>query len=181
MYPYIRSVYHLLKAKQKPKFEHPYQESQIPMRVWPWDIDMFMELNNGRYQTMMDIGRFEVGIRVGLFEVLKANDWGLMVGGISSRYRRRLKPFQKFTLHSQIQCYDERWFYFRQWFTVGDTIHASFLVRTAITSKQGLVKPIDLVNQMPFSEDIHNTYNHKSDWIKTWEASDAIHKTIMEG
>lgn len=180
MYPYIRSAYHLFKAKRKSKFEHPFKESQIKMRVWPWDVDMFLELNNGRYLTLMDIGRFEVGIRVGLFEVLKKYDWGLMVGGVSSRYRRRLRPFQKFTLHTKMECYDERWFYFRQWFTSGETVHASFLVRTAVVSKKGLVPVKEVVEAMSFSEELLKEYNQKSDWVKAWEASDDIHKMIME-
>lgn len=181
MYPYLRATYHLFKAKRRPKFEHPFKESQVNMRVFPWDIDMFMELNNGRYLTLMDIGRFDVGYRVDLFKVLKQHNWGLMVGAVSSRYRRRLKPFQKFTLHTQLECFDERWFYFRQWFTSNKKVHASFLVRTAVVSKNGLVPVKDVINAMPFSEEVLNQHNKKSDWIKAWEVSDDIHKEIMKG
>lgn len=150
------------------------------MRVWPWDIDPFMELNNGRYLTLMDIGRFEVGARVGLFKVLKKNDWGLMVGAVNSRYRRRIKPFRVFTLHTRIVYVDDRWFYFHQAFKMGDTMHASALVRTGVTSKNGLVPAQDLIKAMNVSEEVINKFNQPHDWITNWEASDEVHKVIME-
>ena len=33
------------------------EESTINLRVLPQDIDPFMELNNGRYVTLLDLGR----------------------------------------------------------------------------------------------------------------------------
>lgn len=180
MYPYFRSFYHQLKTKRKPKFAHPFEESVETMRVWPWDIDMFIELNNGRYLTIMDIGRFNVGIRVGLLKTLKKKDWGLMVGAVSSRYRRRLRPFQKFTLHTKILYFDERWFYFRQWFETDGKTHASFLVRTAVVSKDGLVPTKEVAEALPYTQEILDKHNKKSEWIEKWVISDEIHKDIME-
>lgn len=182
MYPFIRFIYHLQFAKLKPKLEHPFIESTINMRVWLTDIDTFMELNNGRFLTLMDIGRMEVGLRLGLLKVLKKNKWGLMVGAVSTRFRYRIKPLEKFTLHTKIVYFDERWFYFRQWFTRknGDVL-ASFLVRTAVTSKNGLVPTNDVKKEMKFDEQLMDKYNKPSEWIEQWLKSDQIHKTIMEG
>lgn len=180
MYPYFRLFYHQQKSKRQPKFTHPFEESKIKMRVWPWDIDMFFELNNGRYLTIMDIGRFNVGARIDLFKTLKQNNWGLMVGAVSSRYRRRLKPFQKFTLHTKLLYFDNRWFYFRQWFVSNGKINASFLVRTAVVSKNGLVPTEEVVHAMPYEKVVLDRHNTTSEWIEKWEESDEIHKSIME-
>lgn len=180
MYPYLRAFYHQFRAKQKSELNHPFEESAINMRVWPWDIDMFMELNNGRYLTLMDIGRFELGERMGLFKALKKNQWGLMVGAVSTRYRRRLRPFQKFKLRTKILYFDDRWFYFRQWFVTASGAHASFLVRTAVVSKGGLVPTSNVVKAMGIDEQELHKKNIKLDWIAQWEASDEIHKKIME-
>lgn len=182
MYPYLRTFLQVARARRKPALNHPFEECKINMRVLPWDIDPFMELNNGRYLTLMDIGRTDVAERLGLPKVLKKKKWGLMVGAVSSRYRRRLKPFEKFTLHSQIQYYDHRWVYFRQWFTSNDEqkVHASFLVRTAVTSKQGLVPTDQVMEAMGFTQEMLAEYNYESDWIKQWVKSDEIHRTIME-
>lgn len=181
MYPYLRLVINQFKAKQKVKFEHPFMISKLPMMVQLSDIDLFMEMNNGRYLTLMDIGRFDVGARLGLFKVLKRNNWGLMVGAVSSRYRNRFRLFQKFTLNTKMLYFDDRWFYFHQWFEgKSGKIHASFLVRTAVTSKDGLVPTSKVVEQMSYPIDVIHKHNQSSDWIQKWEQSDEIHKQIME-
>ncbi len=49
----------------KPKLDFFSKESDvIPLMVWPQDIDPFLELNNGRYVTLLDLGRYGFGTRV---------------------------------------------------------------------------------------------------------------------
>jgi len=180
MYPLIRTLFHLQKAKTQPKLDHPFQENVLTLRAWPWDIDPFMELNNGRYLTLMDIGRFSSGVRIGLFKILKENNWSLMVGAVSIRYRYRLRPFQKFSLHTRLVYFDDRWFYFHQAFKTKDKMHASALVRTAVTSKKGLVPAKDLASKFNISQEVIQSYNQPHDWILNWEKSDDVHKVIME-
>lgn len=181
MFPLIRTFYNRYKSNQKPKFSHPFEESSVEMRVYPWDIDIFMELNNGRFLTLMDIGRMDVGIRLNLYSSLAQRGWGLMVGAVSGRFRHRFRPFEKFTLHSRLTHFDERWFYFHQWF-VGSTgkIHASFLVRTAVISKKGLVPTADVVEELKFEPELIAKDNVPSEWLKQWAVSDAYHKVVME-
>lgn len=182
MYPFYRLFINQFKSNRQPKFENPFIESKIKMRVWISDIDLFMEMNNGRFLTLMDIGRFDVGIRTGLFKILKKHNWGLMVGAVSTRYRYRLRTFQKFTLHTKLTHYDERWFYFHQWFEgFNGRKHASFLVRTAVISSNGLVPTKEVVAEMNYNEDLLIEKNKKSEWIEKWIESDELHKIIMEG
>lgn len=182
MYPYFRLTYHIQKAKRQPRMTNPFEETRLKMRVWPWDIDSFMEMNNGRYLTVMDSGRFVNGIRTDLFTTLKEKKWGLMVGGVSTRFRYRLRPFEKFTLHTQMICVTERWFYFHQWFSSknGEKINASCLVRTAVTSKKGLVPTSDVIATMGYTQEEIIPFFQHMDWIKTWEESDGFHRTVME-
>ena len=65
---------------------------EITFRCRPWDLDMFMEMNNGRVLTLYDLGRFDLSIRSGLWDTLRAQRWGLAVAGSSVRYRKRVRP-----------------------------------------------------------------------------------------
>jgi len=164
---------------------NPFELTTVSMRIMPWDIDPYMELNNGRYLTLLDLGRFAHAKRIQLPKILKDNQWGLMVGAVSARYRHRITLFEKVQLHSKINYFDERWFYFHQWFTTIDKngnerINASFLVRTAITSKNGLVPTDEAIKKMSIDIEKINEINRPSDWVKKWVASDEIHKGIME-
>ena len=60
-------------------------------RCWPWDIDLWMELNNGRTLTFYDLGRIPLARRTGLVELLRKQRWGLTMAGASVRYRARIE------------------------------------------------------------------------------------------
>ena len=60
--------------------------SATSFRIRPWDIDMFLEVNNGRVLTLYDLGRFDFSIRMGLAKALRQNKWGLVVAGSTVRY-----------------------------------------------------------------------------------------------
>ncbi len=56
MYVYARLFKALLAAWRAPKLGI-LETSVLRFRVWPNDLDFNFHLNNGRYLTLMDIGR----------------------------------------------------------------------------------------------------------------------------
>ena len=72
MYPYLRLARVLIKKKFQPKLDFYSRDSDtIPLMVLPQDIDPFLELNNGRYVTLLDLGRYGYGTRVDINGFLK--------------------------------------------------------------------------------------------------------------
>ena len=139
-------------------------ESILSMRVWPGDIDIFRELNNGRHLTMMDFGRFDLASRSGLLKLVKQKGWGLAVAGASVRYRRRLLLFDKFELHTRVAGFDEKWFYFHQEIIRNNKIHSSALIRTAVTSKKGIVNVCKVIEELG----INIEKKPLPEWVKSW-------------
>ena len=169
MYPWLRfSKVFLTKYKRKPIGVGDV--SILKSRVCITDIDLFMELNNGRYLTFFDFGRYDVAMRSGLWKILKKENWGLIVAGISIRYRYRLRLFRKFEIHSKVVGIDHRWFYFEQKFISKGKLHTSALVRTAITSKKGLVPTKEVLEKLGQSEVKLPVPN----WIEEWAKSDEM-------
>ena len=169
MYPYLRLL-KLFATKRTRKKLAIGDESILPMRVCIVDIDPFMELNNGRHLTLMDFGRFDLAMRSGLLSVIKKKGWGLAVAGASVRYRHRLKLMQKYSLHSQVVGYDDLWFYFHQKTIREGKIHSAALIRTAVTSKQGIVKTSEVLKAMGYN-DINPTV---PEWVSAWAAADEL-------
>lgn len=169
MYPYFRLVRLFAKNTRKKKLTFT-DESILPMRVCLVDIDPFMELNNGRHLTMMDFGRFDLAIRIGLIKVIRKKNWGLVVAGASVRYRHRLKLGQKYKLHSQIVGFDDKWVYFHQKTMRNNKIHSAALIRTAVTSSKGIVKTNDVMNAMGYEKMEYNV----PDWILAWSKADEL-------
>jgi acyl-CoA thioesterase FadM len=146
------------------------------MRVCLTDIDPFWELNNGRHLTMMDFGRFEMTLRTGLFKVLKEKKWGVVVAGSSVRYRHRLKLFQKYLLHTRLVGADEKWIYFHQKTVRNGKIHSAALIRTAVTSANGIVK----VKEVSFAMGYTGNELPMPEWIKAWSKADELRPWVID-
>jgi acyl-CoA thioesterase FadM len=169
MYPWWR----LTKLFVANKFRKPLdvkETSVIKSRVCLTDIDPFLEMNNGRYLTLFDFGRYDVAWRTGLWKAMKKNGLGFMVAGISIRYRYRLRLFIPFEIHSKVVAMDERWIYFEQRFISRGKLHTAALVRTAVTSPKGLVPTKEILKLMGL-EDLEMPV---PDWIKHWAESDQM-------
>ncbi|MET4695250.1 acyl-CoA thioesterase [Endozoicomonas lisbonensis] len=169
MYPLIR----LLTSSIKARFSSRISVSDLcetTFRCRPWDLDMFMEVNNGRMLTLYDIGRFDLSIRTGLSEVLRRNRWGFAVAGSSVRYRRRVRMFDRVTIRTQLVGIDDRWTYVAQSMWVKGQPASSVLLRTAVTSKSGGVPTQKVLDEMGLEQ----WETELPEWVRSWVEGDAL-------
>lgn len=121
-------------------------ESTVPFRVWPGDLDINLHMNNGRYLALMDLGRLDLIIRMGLLGTLIRFRWRPMVGSEFIRFRRGLKPLQRFTLRTRVVTWDEKWVLIRQSFEVGGREVAIGVIKGLFRSPAGNVPSRQLVD-----------------------------------
>ena len=138
MYPYLRMAKELWKFRNAPALS-VFQPHVLTHRVWPWDIDPWMELNNGRTLTLYDLGRLPMGKRMGFDRLLKDKGWGLTVAGNTTRYRRRVTVFRKLTMVSRVLGWDDRFLYIEQSMWRGGDCTSAQMLRGAVISKGGMV------------------------------------------
>ncbi len=137
---YLRMAKELWKFRNAPAL--PILGAHVSTHMcWPWDLDPWVELNNGRTLTLYDLGRIPLGNRTGLRRVLMANGWGLTVAGNTVRYRRRVRAFDRVTIHSRCIGWDNRFLYIEQSMWKGDDCTSHQIVRSAVTSQDGIVAP----------------------------------------
>lgn len=169
MYPYLRMAKELWKFRKAPAL--PILGTHVSThRCWPWDIDPWMELNNGRTLTIFDLGRIPLGIRTGLKRVLLANGWGLTVAGNTVRYRRRVRAFDRVTIHSRCIGWDHRFLYLEQSMWKGDDCTTHMIIRSAVTSKEGIVVPERLLAALGHPGESPAL----PDFVQSWIAAEGI-------
>ncbi|MBU6153368.1 MAG: acyl-CoA thioesterase [Bdellovibrionales bacterium] len=95
---------------------HPLSESVLNLRVLPNDLDLNLHMNNGRFLSLMDLGRLDLLIRTDLAAALVRHRWQPLVGAVNIRYKISLLPFQRYRLHTKVIGWDEKWFYIEQRF-----------------------------------------------------------------
>jgi acyl-CoA thioesterase FadM len=89
-------------------------DSRLTMIVLPNDLDLNLHMNNGRYLTVLDLGRLDFLLRAGLAPVLVRKRWQPLIGGTLIRYRFGLRAFQRYKIITRVLCWDDKWFYFEQ-------------------------------------------------------------------
>jgi len=164
MYPFLRTAWAWHRAKSMPKMA--IDETHVStFRCWPQDIDIWLELNNGRTLTLYDLGRIPLGERIGMTDALRREKWNLTVAGSTIRYRRRILPFEKFEMRSRGLFWDDKFFYIEQsmWKKNGECA-SHVVLRVAVVDKNGMVRPSKVVEAMG-----HDAPSPEApDWIKTW-------------
>ncbi len=168
MYPFARMV------KEMWKYRHAaplgLTEAHVSHHIcWPWDIDLWMELNNGRTLTLYDLGRLPMAARTGMVTVMKREGWGITVAGSTVRYRRRVRAFQRFEMVSRLIGWDHRFFYMEQSMWRKGECTSHMLLRSAVTDRSGIVP----------TERVATALGHEGQspdlpgWVRAWIAADA--------
>lgn len=168
MYPLIRFAKEMFKYRKAPRLG-PLEAHVSTHICWPWDLDPWIELNNGRTLTLFDLGRIPLAQRTGLIPILRERGWGITVAGNSTRYRRRIRAFDRFTMVSRTVGWDHRFVYMEQSMWKGAECCNQVLIRSAVTSRQGIVAPAEVMAALGHGPDSPPL----PDWIAAWIAADA--------
>jgi acyl-CoA thioesterase FadM len=104
---WLRVLYLIVASFFRPRLDPVRDVSRLRFRVWPHDLDTSLHMNNGRYWTLMDLGRTDIMIRSGLWRPILRHGWVPVVGAGQIRFRRELKAFRSFTLETRILTWSE--------------------------------------------------------------------------
>jgi acyl-CoA thioesterase FadM len=168
MYPFLRLPWQIWRHRNDPPMG-PHDEHVSQHICWPWDLDFWFELNNGRTLTIYDLGRVPMANRMGLTRVLARERWGMTVAGSTVRYRRRVRAFDRITMRSRGIGWDSRFIYVEQsmWVRGECTSHA--LLRMAVTGRNGIVPPDEVMRAMG----AESASPPLPDWVAGWIMADA--------
>jgi acyl-CoA thioesterase FadM len=169
MYPVLRMIKELAVHSRSGSLP-PFATHVSKHICWPWDLDMWMELNNGRTLTLYDLGRIPMAHRSGLIRALTRNRWGLTMAGAIVRYRRRVRVFDRLEMRSHVVGWDERFFYIEQSMWKGGECTSNIVYRAAVTDSGGIVASERVLKALGASEPPPKL----PDWIEAWIAAEAM-------
>jgi len=115
-----------------PLLRLPEDVSRLTFRVWFHDLDPFGHMNNGRYLTIMDLGRTDLMVRSGLARAAYRHQWTPIASAIVIRYRREMRLFQKFRLVTRIVWWDEKQSVIEQLFVLDGGKHDGHIAAQAM-------------------------------------------------
>jgi acyl-CoA thioesterase FadM len=145
MYPYLRLIKIATQNLFRRQFVGINNETSTTFRVWPLDLDTNMHMNNGRYLTMLDLARFDFMGKVGVLKPVLKRGWFPVLGAAQMVYLKSLKSFQKYTIYTTLEYWDEKWFIMAQRFESNGIVYAYGLVRGLLRNKKGNVTPEEVL------------------------------------
>jgi len=164
MYPVLRMLKELAISARRPPL--PLLGTHVSQHIcWPWDLDIWLELNNGRSLTLYDLGRIPLGKRVGLLKPLARKHWALTMAGASVRWRRRTRVFERFEIHSRCVGWDAKFLYLEQVMWRKGQANSAIIYRAAVTDRNGLVPIAALLDAMAIDMPSPELPAHVRAWI----------------
>jgi acyl-CoA thioesterase FadM len=150
----------LIASFFKPRVANALDETSLRFSVWPNDLDLNGHMNNGRYLTIMDIGRMDFVIRLRLAGYVIKNSYIPVLSSASMRYRLPLLPFQKYALKTRIVCWDDKWVFMEHRFIIiggkkDGAVAAVGLVKGSFFSKKtrGTIPTGEIMQAIGLSQD----------------------------
>ena len=144
---YLRLLLIIFKSRFGPSMK-ALDISVIKLRVLLNDLDLNRHMNNGRFLTIMDLGRMDLLTRTGILTLAVKNKWMPIVGTASIDFKRPLKLWQRYELHSKVYAWDEKWIYLEQSFFSNEKLIAKAQIKGLLRGKNGNVTPQIIIDKI---------------------------------
>ncbi len=139
----------------------------VKMRVWPLDLDFNRHVTNGRYFTMADVGRMDYVLRSGAYKVALRHKAFPVVGDVWGKFRRELRLFEAFEIHSRMLGWDDKWVFVEHRFMRKERVIGVVIMRGLFRSAKGLVDPQEFIAEMNLAPQSPPL----PDWLSAWSES----------
>ncbi|CAI8740169.1 thioesterase family protein [Pseudomonas sp. IT-P176] len=139
----------------------------VRMRVWPLDLDLNRHVTNGRYFTLADVGRMDYVLRSGAFRVALRHKAVPIVGDVWGKFRRELKLFERFEIHTRILAWDAKWNFMEHRFVSNGRVVGVVVMRGLFRSGKGTVAPSEFVEEMGLAPQSPPL----PEWLAAWSQS----------
>lgn len=155
----------------------PTAVGTVRVRTLPTDIDLLGHMNNGRYGSLFDLGRFDLLIRTGLWDLLSQRKWYAVVASETITFRKSLELWQVFTVESRIMGHDDKSSYLIHRAVVDGEVYAEMIVRARFLRRSGGVVPLEeLFEALHKPDDLPEL----APWVSEWAAASALPSTRAE-
>ncbi|MEE1621593.1 acyl-CoA thioesterase [Zafaria sp. Z1313] len=170
MHLIFRFLHLLLTARRRPKLGL-FDAATTPGRALLTDIDLAGHINNGMYFSLFDLGRFDLMMRAGAWDVMKRKGWSPVVQAETITFRKSVVLHQRFTQETRIAGMDERCIYFEQRIVVDGEVYVRAVMATRLLSKKGPVPNEEILAAMGVEPPADLAL---PDWVGDWRSATAL-------
>lgn len=169
-----RTLLVILSARRRVrrgKVLDPTSVGTITVTTLPTDLDILRHMNNGRYLSLFDLGRWDQLIRTGLFDAMKERGWYAVVSSETITFRRSLQLWQRFEVQSRFIGHDDKALFMEHRAVVDGEVYARAIVRARMLRRTGgTVSNEELFAAVGRPEGVPEI----DPWVHDWAAASAL-------
>ena len=174
MHLIFRTLLLLIRSRRKSPLSI-WDTSSLPMRALPTDVDVAVHINNGMYFSLMDLGRFDLMMRSGVWDLMRRNKWSPVVQSEQITFRRSVNLWQKYTLETKMIGMDDKSVWFEQRFVVDGEIYVRAYAATRLVSKNGPVSNEEILRAVEQELGQPNPDGREiPEWLHQWRVDAAL-------
>ena len=152
----------------------PATVTRITLTTLPTDIDVLGHMNNGRYLSLFDLGRWDLLTRAGILRALRENSWYAVVSSETVTFRKSLQLWQRFTLESRFVGHDDKALYLEHRAVVNGEVYARAIIRARMLRRSGgTVSHDELFGALGRPDDLPDV----QPWVHEWARASALPPT----
>lgn len=140
---FFRRLWIYLRAQLSSKDGAITDAYSLHFRVWLTDQDTFLHLTNSRYLSFSDLGRLNLLIRSGVWDILNRESWELVICSQTRTIARMLKSPQTFEIACQITGWTDEHIAICHRFQRSSKVHAEVNTLVRIQTLGGEVIPVN--------------------------------------
>ena len=149
----------------------PASVSSVTLTTLPTDIDILRHMNNGRYLSLFDLGRWDLLIRTGLFDAMNERGWYAVVSSETITFRKSLQLWQRFEVQSRFIGHDDKAVFLEHRAVVRGEVYARAIVRSRMLRRSGgTVSNEELFAAVGKPEGVPEI----DAWVHEWAAASAL-------
>jgi len=155
---YFKFLFLILKRTFWSKEQSILDECHTHFMVDVFDLDLNFHMNNGRFFSLMDLGRLDLMLKTkSLFKFFR-NGYYPIVLSESMNFKKSLNLFTRYTLITKIECWDDKFFYFSQKFFKQEDICASSCVRVCFKKRgrKGIIPSKEIFDFLNITEPVRD-------------------------
>ncbi|KQZ24156.1 acyl-CoA thioesterase [Microbacterium sp. Root553] len=169
-----RTLLVILRARRRLRREKTLDVSsvgRIRLTTLPTDIDILRHMNNGRYLSLFDLGRWDLLIRTGLLDAMTERGWYAVVSSETVTFRKSLQLWQRFDVESRFVGHDDKAVFLEHRAVVDGEIYARVIVRSRMLRRTGgTVSNGELFAAVGRPEGVPEI----DPWVHDWAAASAL-------
>nr|WP_246286215.1 acyl-CoA thioesterase [Microbacterium pseudoresistens] len=150
---------------------------RIRLTTLPTDLDVLRHMNNGRYLSLFDLGRWDLLTRTGLMDAMKSRGWYAVVSSETVTFRKSLELWQRFDVESRMIGHDEKAVFLEHRAVVDGEVYAKAIIRARMMKRSGgTLSHEELFGALGRPEGVPDV----EDWIHDWAQAATLPPTRAE-